>query len=69
MLNGSSKRVLRSTSRLFGVEIEDRSAIERRFIVAMRIEHGHGGIIAKPGQRRGDKGAAFVAEITPVISS
>ena len=51
----------------FSVEIEDRSAIERRFIVAMRIEHGHGGIIAEPGERRGDKGAAFVAKITPVI--
>ena len=33
----------------------------------MRIEHGHGGIVAEPGERRGDKGAAFGAEITPVI--
>ncbi|MNS71177.1 hypothetical protein D3C72_1045370 [compost metagenome] len=35
----------------------------------MRIEHRNGGIIAKPGQRRRDKGAALFAEITPVILS
>ena len=52
---------------LFGREIENRPAIERRIVVAMRVRHVHRGAVAKPGQGRGDKAALLFAKVAPVV--